>query len=102
MRIVKHNNTHTRTEEKLLLVKRRIKFVFPKTPEGKLMFSVVMACIEDAFLPKTYERNAREISRAQRYIKGNMYHAEIAGVDSEWIRRVLNEEGLTLESEAAA
>jgi len=69
---------------------RKIEREFPNMPEGKLMFAVVRRAIED--LNPEYENeprrhivNQRQMNQAARYLRGNGFHAELAGVNPRWI-----------------
>jgi hypothetical protein len=51
-------------------------------PESKLMFAIVNGHAHDLVDPKYREG-------ALLYFKGDIYHAELCGVNSDWIREVL-------------
>ena len=60
----------------------KIRSQFPAIPEGQLMGAIINGAIVD--LSSTKYR-----LEAIRYLQGNMIHAEMAGVDADWIRDVL-------------
>jgi hypothetical protein len=61
---------------------KKVSSEFPKSPEGRLMFEIVALAIND--LNKVQHRHS-----AIMYLLGPMPHAEICGVDPDWIRRIL-------------
>ena len=65
---------------------KAIRTQFPDSPEGKLMSHIVATAITDAYSTFQPEESIRS---ASEYLKGNIPHAEIAGVDSDWIKRIL-------------
>lgn len=54
------------------------------TPEAQLMFAIVCSAILDLS-----EENHRE--SAKQYLKGEMIHAQMIGLDPDWIRSTLKE-----------
>jgi hypothetical protein len=70
------------------------------SPEKKLMLSVIELALIDKLnwnqvmsrQPSQEERNL--INNSIPYLKGNLWHAEICGVDSDYVKRVIKEEGL--------
>ena len=79
-----------KNREKYAAVCRKIKFQFPTSAEGKLMFAIVESAIKDLKY-STYRTSA------VNYLRGGIEHAEIAGVDSKWIRYQLKQIGEDLE-----
>jgi len=76
--------------KKAHLIIRRIASQFPDSFHGRLMLGIVGRALLDSIENGLdYEaHNARD------YINGTMHHAELCGVDSEWIRRVVRKIGL--------
>lgn len=70
-------------DQKARLVVRRIKHQFPARPNGQLYLAVVDQAIRD-IASNTVIPSVR--FSALRYINEEMMHAEVCGVDSEWIR----------------
>jgi len=72
---------------------KKIRTQFGDTPEHKLMFAIVEQAIKDL------SSKSIEVSRsAERHIKNEIPHAELCGVDSEWIRLVLKKCGTDLDA----
>ena len=63
---------------------RRIRAQFPATPEGRLMFAVVDKAVWDSLYRHTWYGES-----AVRYLEQDLSHAELCGVDPEWIRETL-------------
>jgi|TARA_R100000458_G_scaffold23317_1_gene20845 hypothetical protein len=69
-------------------------------PEKKLMLSVIELALIDKYnwnqvmsrQPSQEERIL--INSAGVYLEGELWHAEICGVDSDYVKRVIREEGL--------
>lgn len=81
-------------------VAKRIKLfekkVFPQFPEsgaGFLMFSIVLQAVRDAYDDTVYPHEQRS---GYAYLNSDMPHAQMAGVDPDWIRFVLKKIGLPL------
>lgn len=70
---------------------RRIRYQFPRTPEGALMSGIVERAVldlgESGAEPGCDGMDVRE--HALRYLASDMPHAQIAGVDPAWIRKVI-------------
>lgn len=66
-----------------------IKHKFPQSPEGRLFFAIV----EKAILDLT-DKSATLRKDAERYLRGDIIHAQLCGVDPEWIRRVCLKHGV--------
>lgn len=75
------------------LALRKIGFQFPECPEGKLMRAIVALSVLDMFSTAVDEG---ERGRAVRYVRGDLRHAERAGVDAGWIRDVLRKCGVVV------
>lgn len=67
----------------------KIKTQFTNSGDSRLMYEVIANAIEDAFMKLSVNRTLSNKSSARRYLRGEMHHAELAGVDSQWIREVL-------------
>ena len=80
---------------KVIAIKRKLKHAWPELPEAQLMLACVENAIEDAFLPvnKTSQSNCyrswNDKVAAIQYLSGEMWHAEVCGMDSNWIREVM-------------
>ena len=69
-------------------------------PEKKLMLSVIELALIDKYnwnqvmsrQPSQEERIL--INNASSYLEGELWHAAICGVDSDYVKRVIREEGL--------
>ncbi len=69
---------------------KKIKYQFPDSPEGKLMFGIVQSAIHDLM-------TANHRRSAILYLTSDIPHAEIAGVNAKWIRDQLRKVGEKLE-----
>ena len=93
-------------QTKAKAIAKKIKNQFMSSPEGMLMFSIVECALLDLSVnitPKFKdELTLKEKSQingrrsAARYLSGNMPHCELAGVDSEWVHRLMSKIGLNL------
>lgn len=72
-------------------VAEKINKQFPVTPEGQLMSAVIRQAVLDA---SSKSAHWTVVSNARRYLAGDMPAAELCGVDSGWIRRVVQSAGL--------
>ena len=70
---------------------KKIRTQFGDTPEHKLMFAIVEQAIKDLNSRVICDRKS-----AEQYLKNEIPHAELCGVDSEWVRRVLKKCGTDL------
>lgn len=61
---------------------KKLKTIFNDTPEHKLCFAILRQAIQDLRVKK-YR------SSALNYLNGPLVHAEVCGVDPEWVRHVL-------------
>ena len=78
----------------------RIRKVFPDGGEADLMFGVVRQAIRDAVYSNTNSNSGDRSHRAVavRFLREDLIHAEVCGVNPEWIRYLLtNELGLSLD-----
>ena len=68
---------------------------FPESPEGQLMAAVVCCAVMDLHRPTSvWSPHKFHVDSAREYLSGEMWHAEICGVDSDWIRSVLDKAGI--------
>lgn len=80
---------------------RRIEHQFPtdqsgnKSPEVELMFQVVRQAIMDRFAP-SYRVRLEDQFSAKKFLRNSIYHAEVCGVDSQWIREILAKKGFVV------
>lgn len=69
-----------------------------KMPEKKLMLSVIeLALIDKHNWSQVMSRQPSQeerilINNASKYLAGNLWHAEVCGVDSDYVKRVIKEE----------
>lgn len=75
---------------------RKISYQFPDCPEGRFMLAVIAVALNDLITNR--EGGEYEIYReaAARYLRGEMWHAHIAGVDPDWIRAQLARAGIDI------
>ncbi len=83
-------NTSMEIRKKAKDVEKEIRYQFNRSPEGALMFEVVAQAIRERFGSLHHWRDAKQ------YLQGTMYHAQLAGVDPEWVRHKIKQEGLHL------
>lgn len=76
------------------LVIEKIAYQFPDTPEGRLMLAVVGQAICDLVTQAKGSDIALAKRRAAAYLCGEIWHAQAAGVDPDFIRRVIAGYGL--------
>ena len=75
-------------------VLQMVRRCFPVAiPEGKLCCAVVEQAISDVYL-SPWSNDGIGYKGAWEYLTGSMPHAEICGVEAEYIRRVLVQSGL--------
>lgn len=88
--------THTAIQKTDVL--RIIKAQFPDTPEAALMYSVIEQAVRDLFLkPRTNPSGKKSTDyrpAAMRYLTGEMWAAEVCGVESSWITGQLKKAGM--------
>lgn len=76
------------------LVIEKIKYQFPDNPEGRLMFAVIEQALKDlTAMKRSKEKPIPDLlirASAENYLRGPMPHAELVGVSSDWIKRVIN------------
>ena len=69
---------------KLNMAAKKISHQFPSTPEGKLMFSIIEQALNDM-------KSSVNKSTAKKFLENKIPQAEICGVSSDWIKKVLFE-----------
>ncbi len=67
------------------VVLRRLRPQAFPSPEGRIFFSVFAQTIRD--LPA---------EDAKRYLHGDLIHLELAGIDVDWARRIIDKSGLEI------
>ena len=68
------------------------------TGEEMLFLSVVTSAIKEAYgVPADIDRVSR--NRALRYIAGDMPHAQLIGLDPQWIKDLIKRAGLILPAD---
>ena len=82
-----------RSRARLAILK--IAHVFPKNCFGQLYFRVVAQAILDCIPGDKWGKHT-EIDRsvARDYLRGEMYHAALVGVDPDYVRRELKQCGI--------
>lgn len=86
---------------KLRLILKIVLKKFPETNEGFFYYSIVERAVRDLLLDrnKTYDivfslQAIEEIEAAmsaRMYLSKHIYHAEVCGVDSDWIRNLFKD-----------
>ena len=71
-------------------IAKKIKLQFPSTSEGSLMFAVFENALYDATRGCLTVTDKMERESAIRYLSKTIPHCEIAGVNSEWVHRLIN------------
>jgi len=72
-------------------VMRVIKPQFIDTPEGRFMYAIVAGAVRESV---GLGGSGASLLQARRYLFGDVIHAELAGVDVDWIRSTLHKVGL--------
>lgn len=75
---------------KVKVISAKLSFAFPKTREGRLFLSIVLFAIKD------YGETILHAKSAKSYLNGEIFHAEMCGVESDYIRRVMNNVGIAI------
>ena len=91
---------------------KKLELQYPKTGEGKLMFAILELALEDITRPLNW-LGVRKPSGAEKdqfngkisakeYFTGDQWrnHCELAGVNPEWVERLINKSGIKLDLEA--
>lgn len=92
----KTNLVHFSNRERVNACIKKIEKQFPTSPEALLMLAVVQQAIKDCFGPPCYDKHT-----ASAYLRRPIIeHAELCGVDSEWIRAQIKYAGLNLGAES--
>jgi len=81
---------------------RKIGHQFPDKPEARLMLAIFAGALNDLITNQSgYEVEAAR-RQAAEYLSGDIWHAQICGVDPEWIRYQLKTAGIKFGSEVWA
>jgi hypothetical protein len=78
---------------------KKIGHQFPPCPEGQLMHSIVAQAITDLFKSGTSDAAQLCRRKARWYLSGSMWHAQICGIDPDWIRTQLTRAGIDIAEE---
>jgi len=74
-------------QRKHTIILHKIRSAFNTSiAEHKLMLAIIEAAIHDLYV-SSYVSNRKS---AIKYLSNEIVHAEICGVDSDWIRRIIN------------
>lgn len=73
---------------------KKISYQFENSAIGRLAYSVVERAIHDACGNIRDGRKEFHQDSGLRYLQGDMLWCEMAGVESDWVRRVLKESGI--------
>lgn len=68
---------------------QKIRYQMPDTEEGDVMALVIRQTVKDLY----HHREAVRVAAA-RYLSGHIDAAEVCGVESDWVRRVLKDAGI--------
>lgn len=68
----------------------------PDYPEAHLMYSVFERAVLDAFSRPSKSKTVTESERmaGRRYLRGDMYHLAMLGIDAGWVRRKMADAGI--------
>lgn len=77
----------------------KISCQFPNTAEGRLMLAVINVALSDLITNRRGPEMERYRDNAKRYLRGDMWHALVAGVDPDWIRLQLKIAGFDIEEQ---
>lgn len=81
-------------KKKANLITAKLREGFKINPESRLMLAVIEQALRDVVIQiTTFDQ---KIS-ALRYLESDMTHAEVCGVESAWIRRIISQVGLDLK-----
>jgi hypothetical protein len=75
-------------------ISKKIKNQMPDCPEGALFHAVLNQALKDAISVSNSRADAAERDSARRYLSGYVWHAEAAGVCSDWLQRIFAETDL--------
>jgi hypothetical protein len=77
-----------------------MSYQFPDCAEGRIMLGVIAVALNDLIT----NRHGSEVEIAREtaayYLRGEMWHALVAGVDPEWIRAQLARAGIDISGGA--
>lgn len=76
---------------------KKICCQFPTCGEGQLMCAVINVALTDLITNRQGAEIERYRENAARYLRGEMWHALVAGVDPEWIRLQLRIAGFDIK-----
>lgn len=77
--------THTQLRNAAL---KKIRTQFPNIPEARLCFAIIHNAVVD-LTSKGHRRTAEEY-----LTRDSIFHAELCGVETSWIQRILRECGI--------
>jgi len=81
---------------------RKIGHQFPDKPEARLMLAIFASALNDLITnQRGFEAEAAR-RKAAEYLMGNIWHAQICGVDPDWIRYQLKTAGIKFGPEVWA
>lgn len=94
-----HTHTHTQLRNAAL---KKIRTQFPNIPEAQLCFAIIENAVFDLTAKKyrnMSENRKREMEEhkrsAEEYLtQDSIFHAELCGVETSWIQRILRECGI--------
>jgi len=71
------------------MVLTKLRPMIPKFPEARLIWAVVEQAILDLALG-----NEEAVKSARKFLNGRLWHAELVGIDPDYVRRVIDMVGL--------
>ncbi len=81
------------SEQHVNAITKKLSHQFPKSPDANLMLAIIRQALFDFLSPRTksvgHFNPESEKRSAKRFLKSQILHAEICGVDSDWIRTVI-------------
>lgn len=84
-------------KDRIKAIAWKIRPQFLEKPEGKFMFAIVERALADIGDFKCLA----DVRSACRYLNNDLIHAELAGVDPQWIREVISRAGIKLTFDPA-
>ena len=78
-------------EQRSFLAIKKIKNECPpQSGEARFMFAVLESAIKDAYSNRITKKTSSKNKRfAKMYLKGDMPHAQLCGIDPQWVRDIL-------------
>lgn len=67
------------------IIKQKLQPQFPDSDEGRLFFAIVYQAICDALMPIGPNTSRDEKRDAIEYLSGDIIHAQVLGIDPDWI-----------------